>query len=129
MVHNTVRLGDMNMGSNNHRYSPEERARLVTLFLDSRMTVTAFCEKHGIARFTLYRWLRTYEEKGINGLLGTPYGKNPNVAPELKTDAELRKEILKLRIENERLKKNYTVQETLDGKMEYVRLRPKSTKL
>lgn len=52
MVHNTVRLGDLIMGKNNHRYSPEERARLVTLFLDSRMTVTAFCEKHGIARFT-----------------------------------------------------------------------------
>ena len=117
------------MGMKKHRNSPEERARLVTLFLDSRMSVTAFCEKHGIARYTLYRWLKTYKEKGIDGLLGTPYGRSQKVAPELKTDDELRKEILRLRIENERLKKNYTVQETLDGKMEYVRLKPKSTKL
>ena len=126
MVHNTIRLGDMIMGIKKHRNSSEERARLVTLFLDSRMTVAAFCDKHGISRNTLYRWLKI--EKGIDGLLGNPFSLSPKVAPELKTDTELRKEILKLRIENERLKKNYTVRETPDGKTEYVRLKPKSTK-
>lgn len=129
MVHNTIRLGDMIMGMKKYRNSPEERARLVTQFLDSGMSVTAFCEKHGIARYTLYRWLKTYKEKGIDGLLGTPYGRLQKVAPELKTDDELRKEILRLRIENERLKKNYEVRTTPDGKTEYVRLKPKNTKL
>jgi transposase-like protein len=116
------------MGIKKHKYSPEERARLVTLFMDSGMTVTAFSEKHGIARYTLYRWIKTYEEHGINGLLGEPYAKIPKIAPELQSDAELRKEILRLRIENERLKKNYTVRTTPDGKTEYVRLKPKSMK-
>ena len=116
------------MGMKKHQYSPDEMARLVTLFLDSRMSVTAFCEKHGISRYTLYRWVKTYNEKGINGLLGAPYSNTQKVSPELKTDAELRKEILRLRIENERLKKNYTVQTTPDGKTEYVRLKPKNMK-
>lgn len=39
-----------------------------------------------------------------------------------------KREILKLRIENERLKKNYMVIEGEDGEMEYIRLRPKSSK-
>ena len=127
MVYNTFIEGDMIMGMKKHQYSPEERARLVTLFLDSRMSVTVFCEKHGISRYTLYRWVKIYEEKGINGLLGAPFSRAQKISPDLKTDAELRKEILRLRIENERLKKNYTVRTTPDGKTEYVRLKRKNT--
>ena len=39
-----------------------------------------------------------------------------------------KKEILKLRIENERLKKNYTVRTNEAGEQEYVRLKPKNSK-
>ena len=39
-----------------------------------------------------------------------------------------KREILKLRIENERLKKNYMVQKKEDGTLEYIRLKPKNSK-
>ena len=47
-----------------------------------------------------------------------PEGINP-------TEEAYKREILKLRIENERLKKNYTVQTNEDGEQEYVRLKKK----
>ena len=50
-----------------------------------------------------------------------PEGINP-------TEEAYKREILKLRIENERLKKNYTVQMNEDGEQEYVRLKEKISK-
>ena len=44
------------------------------------------------------------------------------------TEEELRQEVLKLRIENERLKKKYMVRKTPDGKMEYIRLKVRNMK-
>ena len=48
--------------------------------------------------------------------------------PDKSIEEELRLEVLKLRIENERLKKKYTVKKTEDGKTEYVRLKMKNTR-
>ena len=45
-----------------------------------------------------------------------------------RTEEAYKREILKLRIENERLKKNYAVQTNEAGEQEYVRLREKSSK-
>ena len=44
------------------------------------------------------------------------------------TEEAYKREILKLRIENERLKKNYTVQMNEAGEQEYVRLKAKNSK-
>lgn len=44
-----------------------------------------------------------------------------------RTEEAYKREILKLRIENERLKKNYAVQTNEAGEQEYVRLREKSS--
>jgi hypothetical protein len=45
-----------------------------------------------------------------------------------RTEEAYKREILRLRIENERLKKNYAVMKGADGKTEYVRLKTKSSK-
>ena len=45
-----------------------------------------------------------------------------------RTEESYKREILKLRIENERLKKNYVVQTTDTGEQEFIRLRPKNSK-
>ena len=45
-----------------------------------------------------------------------------------RTEEAYKREILKLRIENERLKKNYAVQTTATGEQEYIRLKPKNSK-
>ena len=46
-----------------------------------------------------------------------------------RTEESYKREILKLRIENERLKKNYAVRKTDAGELEYIRLKPKNLKL
>lgn len=88
-----------------------------------------FCDIHSITVPTLKKWIKQYEEGGIAGLARAdketvdvfPEGVNP-------TEESYKREILKLRIENERLKKNYTVQTNKDGEQEFVRLKEKNLK-
>lgn len=97
--------------------SLEEKQRLISLYYESSDTTSAFCQKHGITQSSFFRWKKEYDS-----MLAKV------TRPEKSTEDVLRTEILKLRIENERLKKNYTVKLTKDGKMEFVRLRTKNTK-
>ena len=61
---------------------------------------------------------------------GTTFCEIKEVLPEGidRTEEAYKREILKLRIENERLKKNYTVQTNEAGEQEYVRLKVKNSK-
>ena len=88
-----------------------------------------FCRIQHITEPSLKRWLQQYEEGGIAGLARSD-ALNVNVFPEGVEPSQeaLKREILRLRIENERLKKNYITRKTVDGKMEYCRLKPKITK-
>ena len=99
------------------KVSPEEWMRLFALCDESSDTNDEFCKKHGVSRSAFYRWkkkltLMPVEKKSS--------GKS--------VEEELRLEVLKLRIENERLKKKYTVKKTEDGKTEYVPLKMRNTK-
>ena len=116
------------MAETNHHYSPEDKLEIVQKYFDTGKTAIEFANEYGICKATLLRWSKAYKEKGIEGLTKKKSKLTAAVAPELTTDDELRKEILKLRIENERLKKNYIVQTTPDGQMEYIRLKAKNTK-
>lgn len=71
----------------------------------------------------------TYEEAGIEGLARAD-AEIGNILPEGidKTKEGYKREILRLRIENERLKKKYLVRQNEDGQTEYVRLKMKSSK-
>ena len=88
-----------------------------------------YCEKVGVSTGAFQKWLKQYEENGLDGLARAD-AEIKSVLPEGidPTEEAYKREILKLRIENERLKKNYTVQENEDGEQEYVRLRPKNSK-
>lgn len=116
------------MAKINHHYSPEDRLEIVQKYFATGKTAIEFAEEYGICKSTLLRWAKVYKEKGVEGLSKKRAKLTAAVAPELTTDDELRKEILKLRIENERLKKNYIVQKTPDGQTEYIRLKAKNTK-
>ena len=63
---------------------------------------------NNITEPSLKRWIKQYEEGGLEGFD--------------RTEESYKREILKLRIENERLKKSYAVQMNSDGQPEYVRL-------
>ena len=74
------------------------------------------------------KWLKQYEEGGLEGLARAD-AITADVLPEGidRTEENYKREILKLRIENERLKKSYTVEKTENGETVYIPLKPKNT--
>ncbi len=88
-----------------------------------------FCSTNSVSNTSFKKWLTQYDEGGLEGLsradaeLGAvlPVGVD-------RTEEAYKREILRLRIENERLKKNYAVLKNVDGQTEYVRLKTKNSK-
>ena len=110
--------------------NPLQKEFLIHKFKSNQtIKLSDFCKANSISDTAFKKWLKQYEEQGLDGLaradaeIGSvlPEGMNP-------TEEAYKREIIKLRIENERLKKNYTVQTNEAGEQEYVRLKPKNTK-
>ncbi len=92
------------------------------------ITVTAFCDANNISEGSFRTWLKQYEAEGLEGLARMTKSVG-SVLPEGidRTEENYKREILKLRIENERLKKNYMVKKKENGEQEYIPLKPKNT--
>ncbi len=88
-----------------------------------------FCMANNLTEPSMKKWMRQYEEGGLAGLARAD-AETADVFPEGVTPTEeaLKREVLRLRIENERLKKNYMVRKSADGRTEYCRLRPRNTR-
>ena len=73
--------------------------------------------------------MKQYETGGLEGLVRATKSVE-SVLPEgiERTEENYKREIMKLRIENERLKKNYTVETTEAGEQVYIPLKPKNSK-
>ncbi len=71
-----------------------------------------FCDKVGVSDTAFKNWLKQYDENGIEGLARAD-AEIKEILPEGvdRTEEAYKKEILKLRIENERLKKLYCTDE------------------
>ena len=87
-----------------------------------------FCTANGVSDTAFKKWLRQYDESGLEGL----YRASSNQADLFpagidRTEESYKREIIRLRIEVERLKKNYTVTYNADGGKEFVPLSPKSS--
>ena len=110
--------------------NPLEKEFLIRRYRSNgRISIQDFCESNGITATSLRKWMKQYDEGGLEGLARAD-AEIREVLPEGvdRTEESYKREILKLRIENERLKKNYAVQTNADGGREYVRLRPRSSK-
>ena len=110
--------------------NPLEKEFLIRRYRSNqRVTINGFCESNGITVPSLRKWMRQYDEGGLEGLARAD-AEIKEVLPEGvdRTEESYKREILRLRIENERLKKSYAVQENADGGREYVRLKPKSSR-
>lgn len=94
-----------------------------------QIKLTDFCTVNNISDSAFKKWLRQYDEGGLEGLARAD-AEIREVLPEGvdRTEESYKREILKLRIEVERLKKNYAVQMNADGRPEYVRLKPRNLK-
>ena len=95
--------------SKNNMKSPEEKEIIVKRYLNGEST-TKLADEFNVSRRRIYYWVKDYEEKGLEnqkkpGNLLCKYSNKKNL-----TDIEkLEYENMKLRIENERLKKGYLV--------------------
>jgi hypothetical protein len=110
--------------------NPLEKEFLIRQYKSNlKIKLTDFCETNHVSDTAFRKWLKQYDECGLEGLARADAALK-DVLPEGidRTEESYKREILKLRIENERLKKNYTVETNADGEQEYVPLRPKNSK-
>ena len=110
--------------------SPLEKEFLIKTYRAKiEVKLSDFCQMNDVSETSMRKWIKQYEAGGIEGL--SRAGEMGDVLPEGidRTEENYKREILKLRIENERLKKNYTVQKTEDGQTVFIRLSPKNLKL
>jgi transposase-like protein len=110
--------------------NPLEKEFLVKQYKSNpTIKMSDFCRANNVSDAALRKWIKQYDEGGIEGLARAD-ADIKEILPEGidRTEEAYKKEILKLRIENERLKKNYTVRMNEAGEQEYVRLKPKTSK-
>lgn len=110
--------------------NPLEKEFLIRKFKETPKLSSVISAGQTMSRKLLFKkWLKQYEEAGIEGLARAD-AEIGNILPEGidKTKEGYKREILRLRIENERLKKKYLVRQNEDGQTEYVRLKMKSSK-
>lgn len=83
-----------------------EKEFLIRQYKGGNQKISDFCERNGISVGAFKKWMKQYEEGGIEALARAD-AKMPDVLPEGidRTEEAYKREILKLRIENERLKK------------------------
>lgn len=111
-------------------YNPLEKEYFIHKYKrNPGIKLSEFCEMNHISTTAFKIWMRKYEEEGLEGLARSGAEKI-EVLPEgvERTEEAYRREILKLRIENERLKKNYTVRTGENGEKIFVRLEPRNMK-
>jgi len=108
--------------------NPLEKELLIRRFKGNlRIKINDFCMANDVSEAAFRKWLKLYEAEGIEGLARNDV-EFKDALPDGadKTMEGYKREIMKLRIENERLKKSYAVQRKTDGELEYIRLKPKS---
>lgn len=87
--------------------NPLEKEFLIRQFkLNGRIKLSDFCTLNKVSDAAFRKWLRQYEEGGLEGLARAD-AEIREVLPEGidRTEEAYKREILRLRIENERLKK------------------------
>lgn len=111
-------------------FNPLEKEFLVKQFKrNTQIKLSDFCRTNNVSDAAFRKWLKLYDSGGIEALSRADKSM-PEVLPEGvdRTEESYKREILRLRIENERLKKNYAVVVNEAGEQEYVRLKEKSSK-
>jgi len=109
--------------------NPLEKEFLIRSFKsNSRIKLSDFCVANNVSDGAFKKWLDQYDEAGLEGLVRAD-AEIGTVLPEGvdRTEESYKREILKLRIENERLKKNYMLRTNENGEQEFVRLKAKNT--
>ena len=121
-------------GTKNIMRTPEEKEAIVIEALENGPNATF--QKYGISESLLHKWIKKYDEHGIEGLNsqtgkhGNKHGNGLNglhVKKNKTREEELELENLKLKVEVARLKKGYLVK-GVGSKKEYVTIKGLNTK-
>lgn len=114
----------------NNILNPLEKEMLIKLYRRSPdVKFMEFCTANNVSTTAMKTWIKQYDAEGLEGLYRSK--KMPELLPEGvdKTPENYKRELIKARIEVERLKKNYTRIRSPDGKlMGFERLSDRSTK-
>ena len=102
-------------GGKNRQYTVEEKLSIVNMNLQDHMSIIQIEKETGISDSLISAWIHKYLDNGLQGLENKKNKKSGNVYAALHTSKSLTKEErlelenMKLKIENERLKKGYLV--------------------
>ena len=102
-------------GGKNRKYTVEEKLSIVNMNLQDHMSIIQIEKETGISDSLISAWIHKYLDNGLQGLEDKKNKKSGNVYAALLTSKSLTKEErlelenMKLKIENERLKKGYLV--------------------
>lgn len=115
----------------NKTWTAEEKEKIVKEMIEYGISQESMYRKTGISRSQLWKWKNQYLDGGKVSLEnrrkpGNPMCKYQN-RKELSKEERLEYEVMKLRIENERLKKGYLVKGDGQNK-EYVSINKKNSK-
>ena len=103
------------MGYN--KLNPLEKEMLIRLYRrNPNVKMSDFCEANGVSTAAFKGWVKKYDEGGLAALYRTK--KTPSILPEGVDENEenLRRELIRTRLELERLKKGYTRILDADGR-------------
>jgi len=110
--------------------NPLEKEVLIKLYRRSPgVKLGEFCRANNVSDTAFKNWMKKYDEQGLEGLYRSK--KAPELLPDGidKTVENYKRELIKTRLELERLKKNYTQIHISDGKQKaYVTLSAKNMK-
>lgn len=107
-------------GNKNRYWSTDEKLRIIQRVINGEGSSVYISKDENISNGMLCNWMKVYYEKGVDGLInkkkpGNPLAKFQN-RKSLTSFEQLQYENMKLKIENERLKKGYLVKG--DGQVE-----------
>ena len=99
---------------NNRYWTKDEKIRIVLRVINHENSLSVISQEEKVNPGQLHLWVKKYLEQGEYGLVntkkpGSPY-KGLNLKKNLSDLEKLEYENMKLRIENERLKKGYFVE-------------------
>lgn len=100
----------------NNILNPLEKEMLIRLYRrNPDVKLDDFCRANNVSTAAFKTWIKKYDADGLNGLYRSK--KTPTVLPEGidETEENLRRELIRTRIELERLKKGYTRIPNEDG--------------
>lgn len=101
-------------GGTNRYWTAKEKEKILLECKEKGIGGTRAAKLYGISRSQFFKWTKAYLEKGIEGLENTKKPGNPlckySNKKNLTEIEKLQYENMKLRIENERLKKGYLVE-------------------